>query len=207
MDSKLNLTFSRGHDYVKIGGVKWATMNIGAKSITDTGLYFAWGETIGYNDAINKIFGWDHYKFGGIRHILKYIDGFGPITLQPQDDSAHVNWRGNWRMPTHAEFNDLLLNTIKIWVENYQNSGVNGVLMTDKTNPFKTLFFPAAGYAYGRMFHLLRNENGFYWSSSLNPYVRDYEAYNLYLCQSMDNAYCLHNSRCIGFPIRAVLDD
>lgn len=30
-----------GHEYVEIGGVKWATMNVGASSITDTGQYFA----------------------------------------------------------------------------------------------------------------------------------------------------------------------
>ena len=207
MGNKLNLTFSRGHDYVEIGGTKWATKNIGAKTITDTGLYFAWGETIGYNDADGKIFDWDHNKFGDREHIVKYNDGFEPITLQPQDDSAHVNWRGSWRMPTHAEFNDLLLNTIKIWVENYRNSGVNGVLMFDKTNISKTLFFPAAGYAYEGRFHKLGNENGFYWSSSLNIYVKDSEAYNLYLCESLDLAYCIHNARCIGFPIRAVLDN
>ncbi len=33
------------HDFVEIGGKKWATMNIGAESITDTGLYFQWGDT------------------------------------------------------------------------------------------------------------------------------------------------------------------
>ena len=31
---------TNGHDYVEIGGIKWATMNIGANSVTDTGLYF-----------------------------------------------------------------------------------------------------------------------------------------------------------------------
>lgn len=39
---------ANGHDYVEIGGIKWATMNIGANSVTDTGLYFQWGDTQGY---------------------------------------------------------------------------------------------------------------------------------------------------------------
>ena len=41
-----------GHAYVDLGlpsGTLWATMNVGANSETDTGLYFAWGETTGYN--------------------------------------------------------------------------------------------------------------------------------------------------------------
>ena len=37
-----------GHQYVEIGGLKWATMNIGASQPSDYGLYFAWGETQGY---------------------------------------------------------------------------------------------------------------------------------------------------------------
>ena len=37
-----------GHEYVEIAGIKWATCNIGANSITDYGLYFQWGDTQGY---------------------------------------------------------------------------------------------------------------------------------------------------------------
>lgn len=36
------------HTCVEIGGIKWATMNIGASEVTDYGLWFAWGETQGY---------------------------------------------------------------------------------------------------------------------------------------------------------------
>jgi hypothetical protein len=36
---------SNGHDYVEIGGIKWATMNVGATKVTDVGLYFQWGDT------------------------------------------------------------------------------------------------------------------------------------------------------------------
>ena len=38
---------SNGYGYVDLGlpsGTLWATMNVGADSITDNGLYFAWGE-------------------------------------------------------------------------------------------------------------------------------------------------------------------
>lgn len=39
------------YEYVDLGlpsGTLWAKMNVGAKSETDAGLYFAWGETQGY---------------------------------------------------------------------------------------------------------------------------------------------------------------
>ena len=39
---------AKGHEYVEIGGIKWATMNLGATGITDGGILFAWGETNGF---------------------------------------------------------------------------------------------------------------------------------------------------------------
>lgn len=37
-----------GHDYVEIGGTKWAKVNIGATDVIEAGLYFQWGDTHGY---------------------------------------------------------------------------------------------------------------------------------------------------------------
>ena len=37
--------------YVEIGGVKWATMNIGAETETDYGFYFQWGDTARYTSG------------------------------------------------------------------------------------------------------------------------------------------------------------
>jgi hypothetical protein len=59
-----------GHAYVEIGGLKWATMNVGANSITDYGLYFQWGDTQGYTASQvgsgegQKAFTWADYKYG-----------------------------------------------------------------------------------------------------------------------------------------------
>jgi hypothetical protein len=45
-------------------------MNIGANSVTDTGLYFQWGDTQGYTASQvgsgegQKYFGWADYKYG-----------------------------------------------------------------------------------------------------------------------------------------------
>ena len=48
-----NTTNIDGHEFVEIGGLKWATMNIGAKSVADMketayGDFYAWGETCTY---------------------------------------------------------------------------------------------------------------------------------------------------------------
>ncbi len=51
-------TTIHGHDYVEIGGKKWATMNVGATTVagspeTAYGNYYAWGETVTYYKKID----------------------------------------------------------------------------------------------------------------------------------------------------------
>ena len=51
-----NTTNIDGHEFVEIGDLKWATMNIGAKSVADMketayGDFYAWGETCTYYTA------------------------------------------------------------------------------------------------------------------------------------------------------------
>lgn len=65
-----------GHDYVEIGGKKWATMNIGATTVagspeTAYGDYYAWGETVTYyynvnfNNAADKSINWKRTNITG----------------------------------------------------------------------------------------------------------------------------------------------
>jgi hypothetical protein len=86
-------------------------MNIGATSTTDKGLFFAWGETVGYPYNTNsdaKSFSLSDYKyaeFDGSDYIYtKYNDTDQKTQLDLEDDPARVNWGGNWRMPNHSEF-------------------------------------------------------------------------------------------------------
>ncbi len=140
-----------GHDYVEIGGIKWATKNVGANNITDYGLYFAWGETEGYaNGSGNKKFKWDDYKYcsgAGTENsaMTKYNSTDGKTVLDIEDDAARANMGGYWRMPTAAEFQSLSAAVNTAYTTNYKNSGVGGFVLTDKTDSSKVLFFPAAG--------------------------------------------------------------
>ena len=141
-----------GHDYVEIGGVKWATMNIGANSITEYGKYFAWGEDVGYyNTQVGsgegqKYFAWNTYKWssdGTSSNISKYNFTDRKETLDLEDDAANIAWGGNWRMPTPQEFETLITSVNTQWVTNYSGSSVNGLLCTDKTDSSKKIFLPA----------------------------------------------------------------
>ena len=234
-------TIANNHPYVEIGDLKWATMNVGATSETDYGLYFQWGDTQGYTadqvgssgggdlrkepgDSVElKYFSWDDYKFGTEDSLTKYNDDDGLTELELEDDAVHAAWGGDWRMPSSAEFQNLLDNTTNEWVVNYNGSGINGVLFTDNNDSSKTLFFPASGACYEGSVHYV-GDRSVVWGSSLS---QSYTAYVLY--SSMENpdvnsyenltkestrdstsqSYNAHTDygdapRCTGFAVRGV---
>ena len=140
-----------GFEYVDLGlpsGTKWATCNVGADKETDYGLYFAWGETVGYSGITDtKQFCWDDYKFSkrGSNNFTKYNGIDGKNVLDLKDDAVQVNMGGKWHMPTKEQIRELMFNTESTWVKNYNGSGVNGILFTSKSDISKNLFLPACG--------------------------------------------------------------
>lgn len=123
-----------GYDYVEIGGLKWAKMNVGATSVADSpetsyGNYYAWGELDTYyksfssgNDAVvsknstvthipgNKYsYNWINYS-GTSDNKFKEWDptpfGSGTV-LQEEYDVARKEWQGTWRMPMWEDFQKL----------------------------------------------------------------------------------------------------
>lgn len=205
-----------GHDYVEIGGIKWATMNVGANSITDYGLYFQWGDTQGYTAAQvgsgegQKYFDWADYKYGngtsspGATGMTKYNSTDGKTVLETSDDAAQVNWGGSWRMPTTAEFQALGAATTSAWTSDYEGSGVAGLVLTDKTDSSKTLFFPAAGGCYSGDVGLV-GDVGYYLSSSLSTSSKQF-AYGLYF-NSDENSWGGNYDRCYGCAVRGVIGE
>lgn len=164
-------------DAVDLGlSVKWATCNIGATSPTDYGYYFAWGET-----EAKSTYSWETYKFrtsGNQKNNVKFSkyntqSSYGTVdnktVLDPEDDVAHVNLGGKWRMPTDAEWTELREQCTWTWTDNYKGMGVAGRIVTSKKTGYtdKSIFLPAAG---GRVFTDFNGASlsGFYWSSSLS---------------------------------------
>ena len=198
------------HDYVEIGGVKWATMNVGANSITDTGLYFQWGDTQGYTaDQVGsgegqKYFGEEdciYYSDGGY---TKYNEGDSKITLEASDDAVTAAWGGGWRMPTVSEFIALGEAVNTAWTADYEGSGVSGLVCTDKTDSSKVLFFPACGCVYYGSVYDVGN-NGNCWSSSLAADYGGSSACNLFFSNDYMDWQDDHGDRYYGFPVRGVL--
>ncbi len=201
----------KGHEYVEIGGLKWATMNIGASKPSEYGLYFAWGDTQGYtaeqvgSGEGQKYFGWADYKYGngtsspGATGMTKYNATDGLTTLKAVDDAAVANWGGSWRMPTIAEAQALGAAVNTAWT---QVNNVYGILCEDKTDSSKTLFFPAAGFCGDGSVENV-GVVGYYLSSSLSADNRQ-GAYYFGFCN--DGAYWDGDIyRCYGFAVRPVV--
>lgn len=179
---------ANGHEYVDLGicnHLLWATMNIGATSPEQVGNHYAWGDTVAVNDNLGRevppVTGsvWAGYRFtniysandGNFPPMLKYntnvknelgLDGF--ITLQPEDDVAHVRWGGGWRMPYRSEFDSLLM------LCKYEADTLNGVpgfrFHGRGEYSSNSIFFPNNG-AYSGLSIIDGRNSGFYFSRSL----------------------------------------
>jgi len=183
-------------------GIKWASCNVGAEKPENYGNYYALGEVLPKED-----YSWDTYKYAnGYRDKLtKYCNnasygdnGFtdDKTALDLEDDAAHMNWGGSWRMPTEVEWTELQENCT--WIQTTQN-GVTGHLVTSKTNG-NSIFIPAAG---GRIDTRLLNAGkyGYYWSSSLNE-DQAFSAWRPNFGSSSLSGVSSH--RCIGCSVRPV---
>ena len=101
----------------------WADRNIGATDIYDGGKLFQWGDPTPYdvpehnNGTINegqKMFRCSDYKWnpsGDGSTFTKYNSTDGKSTLDPEDDAAHVNMGGTWKMPTQEQVTELFKET------------------------------------------------------------------------------------------------
>lgn len=210
--------------------VYWATTNIGAEQPADYGLYFAWGETEGYGSSPrgerekdelgmvqipildDRLFSWSSYSSdlcdGRANSLKKYCtdSSYGTVdnktVLAPEDDAAHVNWQGKWRMPTKQEQEALLEQCVWTWSAMTNSSGesINGYKISNKVDSTKFIFLPAAG---GRDNGYLDEEGsrGNYWSASLSVGNSGY-AYGLDFYSG--NWFSASHGRYGGLSIRPV---
>ena len=198
---------TNGHEYVDLGlpsGTKWATTNVGAKSPEEYGLFFQWGDTVGYSGiTTDKKFEWGDYKYSAESkdgsEFSKYSESTdADMTLDLSDDAAHVNMGGDWHMPSSTQINELINNT----THTPETIGtVKGMRYTSKKDTSKSIFVPFAGYCnFGS--HNGVGNFGYCWSSSRNSDV----GYGYYLsCHNNAGTWLSSYYRCYGFSVRGVL--
>ena len=179
------------------GGPYWATMNIGANSPGDAGLYFAWGETEGYTLAQGTTNGehdfcmsyrddndddvlcykwasaWDEFSKYVTNTIGYYGSEDGKHKLDPADDAATANWGSAWRMPTADDLSTLT---------NADGSGrvsctygPGGCTFTGTQQGYTThsIFVPLSGFIeWGGHYY---TNTGYIMSSELSPTINEGE--------------------------------
>lgn len=191
-----------GHKAVDLGlSVKWATCNVGANSPEEYGGYYAWGET-----EEKDYYDWSTYKYcnGSSNSLTKYCtdSDYGTVdsktVLDSEDDVAHVQWGGSWRMPTELEFNELLNNCSWTWIT---QNGVNGYVVTSKTNK-NSIFLPTAGQRLRESIRY-RGSDGSYWYTSLSK-TYSFDAYLFSFGLNRFN-WSSHNRR-MGISVRPVTE-
>lgn len=143
------------------------------------------------------------YKYNGVTEIAltKYCtDSFAGTVdnievLDLEDDAAHVNWGGDWRMPTQVELEEL--NTYCTWSCETMND-VKGCKVTGPNG--NSIFLPASSGTYQNT--SAYGSSCWYWSSSL--YTSDNCAYLIRFDYEDKNVRVGGINRSMGLLVRAV---
>lgn len=133
-----------------------------------------------------------------------YNEGDGKGTLDPEDDAAHVNLGGTWRIPTFDEQEEL--HKYCKWERTTQN-GIDGYKITS-VKKGTSIFLPSAGcFDDNELVYV--GFGGFYWTNLIYSWYGPWGAntmnwgeYKEYLPKSEEDD--ITHNRYIGRPIRAV---
>ena len=178
-------TVINGHEYVDLGlpsGLKWATCNVGAASPSEYGYYFAWGE-------VNTKASYTP------QNCSTYDEDMDDIAGNSSYDVACNVWGGGWRMPTNAEFQELIDCCTWVWTK---QKGKYGYKITGKNG--ESIFLPAAGHVAGKSSYNTES-SGYYWSSTPDKSNDG----NAFLLRFYSGDRCTEfNFRTTGYPVRPV---
>lgn len=182
--------------------VKWAAWNVGATQPSDYGNFYAYGEIEPKAEYSVENYQWINpdYQADQFYDPWEQYYKLGATITGTNYDVAHVKWGDQWRIPTRAEWNELINNCSWAWTA---IDGVNGCMATSNINGNR-IFFPAAGNMVGKE-HTHDQLGCFYWTSTEyedDPQVecRNYRA-NMDATNHAADGYDYPD---VGFSIRAV---
>lgn len=99
------------NDCVDLGlasGLLWAKYNIGTTEPTQLGNYYAWGETSPKKKYYSDNYKYYKWKGDDFKGITKYNEEDGKTVLDLEDDAARANLGVGYRIPTKADWEELL---------------------------------------------------------------------------------------------------
>lgn len=122
-------------DFGLPSGLKWSKCNVGANVPEDYGLYFSWGNVIGYDKDSGHTY--DNAAYASTTGSTLTAD----IPVNAMYDAAKAIIR-DCRMPSSTEFKELNDNTDH---ENTTINGVDGMKFMKKTDHSVFIFIPYSG--------------------------------------------------------------
>lgn len=184
---------------------QWMRYNIGANKISDNGLYFQWGDVVGYSDSEAKKHSfWKTTPFNNLstdydsEYFLSIKDEVAPNNqLSTNYDVSYQHTQGKAQLPTQKDFQELINNTTREWTT---INDVKGCKFTSKVNSYNYIFIPAAGGVGNGSFYN-QGASGILWSSDLNADNLS-NAYYFYFDSSDCNVYNFNRNR--AYPIRPI---
>lgn len=146
------LTGKQGnHEWVDLGlpsGTLWATCNVDAAAPEQPGKHYAWGEV-----AVKS-----SYVASNSKYYKKSADD---VAGNKASDVATAKWGSGWRMPTKAEFDELVHYCNWSYV---QKGGRWGAQLSSSVND-QSIFLPATGSKEGTSLQEASG-CGMYWTST-----------------------------------------
>ncbi len=139
------------HEWVDLGlpsGTLWATCNVDATTPSQPGKHYAWGEV-----AVKS-----SYVASNSKYYKKSADD---VAGNKASDVATAKWGSGWRMPTKAEFDELVHYCNWSYV---QKGGRWGAQLSSSVND-QSIFLPATGSKEGTSLQEASG-CGMYWTST-----------------------------------------
>lgn len=143
-------------------GTLWATKNVGANSVHDDGLYYSWGEEIGYyheNGCCSKNFRYKTYElrvsnednlseqdFCDCNQMKGYNTSNGECIMKCSDNAVCMLYDDECYIPTPEQFDELFQNTERT---NLYINNVHCVKLTSKHDKDAYIIFPFSGFVRG----------------------------------------------------------
>jgi len=180
-------------EYATIGGIRWATRNVGYA-----------GTFVDNPQDFGKLFQWNR-----INAISATEPATGTFPGWNNSPAQGTEWeRENdpcpegWRVPTRQELQSLFSYPVSRWVLNWNDTGVNG--HTYGTAP-NQIFMPAVGWRTNTSGTLMQVGGfGRYWSST--PDGTPHQAWHLSFCNTLcHGVFFLH--RASALSVRCVKEE
>lgn len=181
----------KGIDLGLPSGTLWAEANVGAENPEDGGLFFSWGNVIGYSSTDGYVFNDTNYQLTSGAALS------GDIPQSVEYDAALANMGAPWMLPNQTQITELIDNTDS---ERVTVNGMVCIKCMKKTDHSVYILLPIPGYVYNSSTPADVGASSGYWTTTYNS-----SAYAKDLSIGYSSVSTNHNgTRAIGLPLRAV---